>query len=323
MTGSTDTIKEGFTKVNDIIDDLAAVTTGLGASCIGVFDTAGNMAATDVEAALAEVYTDHASTRTLAEIFDEDTSTTTGLTWGWKAGKIRVDNTITSVAADTISVTDDSVNYIEISQAGIVSRNGTGFTAGYIPIRQITAASGVQTVSTDKRAWFVQIAGEAKETLTTAGDTLYASAANTLARLAIGAANTKKFVSAAGTAPEWAVGEKIIFFTRDMAAATGDVAYTGAGFKPSAIEIFCCIDETVAASFGVAVGTGECCIATNRAGTAGVFEPNPNVIVQVYVSAGNSQNAIVTSMDADGCTFTWTRTGAPGGTLSGFIKFAR
>jgi len=157
MTGSTDTLKEGFTKVNDIIDDLAAVTTGLGASCIGVFDTAGNMAATDVEAALAEIYTDVTSARTLSDIFDENAATTTGLTWGWKAGSIRVDNTVTAVAADTISVTDDSVNYIEISQAGVVSRNGTGFTSGRIPIRQVTAAAGVQTVSIDKRAWFVQI----------------------------------------------------------------------------------------------------------------------------------------------------------------------
>jgi len=157
MTGSTDTILEGFTKVNDIIDDLAAVTTGLGASCIGVFDTAGNMAATNVEAALAEVYTDVSSARTLSDIFDKNAATTTGLTFGYKGGSIRVDNTVTAIAAGTISVTDDSVNYIEISQAGVVSRNGTGFTSGSIPIRQVTAASGVQTVSTDKRAWFVQI----------------------------------------------------------------------------------------------------------------------------------------------------------------------
>ena len=43
-------------------------------------------------------------------------------------------------------------------------RNSTAFTSGRIPIRQITGASGVQTVSTDKRAWFDVFTAEATET---------------------------------------------------------------------------------------------------------------------------------------------------------------
>ena len=159
MTGaSKEKIKAGFEKVNDIIDDLAAATSGLGASCIGVYDSAGNMAATNVEAALAEVYTDVADSRTMAQIFSAKAATTTGLTWGYYGGNIRTDNTITTVADGTVALTDDATNYIEVDSAGTFYANTSAFTAGRIPIRQVVCASGVQTTSTDKRGWFPIIA---------------------------------------------------------------------------------------------------------------------------------------------------------------------
>ena len=52
LTGAVDTIKAGWTEFNDLIDDLAATTTGLGASCIGVYDVGNNMDADNVEDAL-------------------------------------------------------------------------------------------------------------------------------------------------------------------------------------------------------------------------------------------------------------------------------
>jgi hypothetical protein len=157
LTGTIDTIKAAFTKVNDIIDDLLSTSNGLGASTIGIEDSAGNMAAANVETALAEIYTDTSSARTLAAGFDENSATTTGLTWGYKAGTIRVDNTITSVAASTIGLTDDATNYVELNQSGTMTKNTTAFTTGFIPIRQVVCASGSQSTSTDKRAWFIAI----------------------------------------------------------------------------------------------------------------------------------------------------------------------
>ncbi|MCP4262751.1 MAG: hypothetical protein GY774_35380 [Planctomycetes bacterium] len=157
LSGAVNTIKEAWTKFNDLIDDLLSTSNGLGASTIGIEDSAGNMAATNVEAALAEIYTDTSSAQTLAAGFDENSATTTGLTWGYKAGTIRVDNVVTSVAASTIGLTDDSENYVELNQSGTMTKNTTAFTTGYIPVRQLTVASGIQTVSTDKRAWFIAI----------------------------------------------------------------------------------------------------------------------------------------------------------------------
>lgn len=154
LTGTRDKIKAAFERFNTFIDDLVAITSGKGASQVGILDTAGNMAAANVEDALAEIYTDTLGTRTLSEIFNVNADTTTGLTWGYQAGTLRRNNVIVSVSAGTVSLADDTTNYIEIDNVGTMSRNTTGFTSGRIPIRQIVTASGVQTTSTDKRGWF-------------------------------------------------------------------------------------------------------------------------------------------------------------------------
>jgi hypothetical protein len=160
VTRATTLIKDGWGAFNTLIDDLLSVANGKGASQVGIYDSAGNMSATNVEDALAEVYTDHSTTKALAETFDENSATTTGLVWGYKGGLFRLDAVVTTVAAGTIALTDDATNYLEIDpDDGLVKKNTTAFTSLRIPIRTVVTASGVQTTSTDRRAWFAQIAG--------------------------------------------------------------------------------------------------------------------------------------------------------------------
>lgn len=151
---SKDNIKASFLKVNNMIDDLAAVTSGKGASCIGIQDSALNYTATTVEAALAEVYTDHAAALTMSNTLNENSATCTGLTWGYTGGLLRNDTTLVTVAAGTVSLTDDTTNYVEVDSAGVVYVVASAFTSGRIPLRTVVTASGVQGASTDKRAWF-------------------------------------------------------------------------------------------------------------------------------------------------------------------------
>jgi len=88
--------------------------------------------------------------------FDEDSGTTTGLTWGYQAGKLRVDNTLYDISAGTVSLADDTTNYVEIDvSTQTVVVNQTGFTSGDIPIREVVTASGSINTSTDQRAWVV------------------------------------------------------------------------------------------------------------------------------------------------------------------------
>ena len=154
LTGTIDTIRGMSNAVNDLIDDLLSTDNAKGASQIGIEDSAGNMSADNVEDALAEIFTDTEVQRDEFNSLDENPTTTTGTTWGYQAGSVRFDNTVTDIAASTVALTDDKTNYVQVNLSGTVSRNITGFTAGQIPIRQIVVASGVQTTSTDKRAWF-------------------------------------------------------------------------------------------------------------------------------------------------------------------------
>lgn len=90
------------------------------------------------------------STSSLTD-FAQDTGTTTGLTYGYKAGRIRDGTTITNVAAGTIAMTASTTNYVEVSGAGTVSTNTTGFTAGRYPMATVTTDGSSITGVTDKR----------------------------------------------------------------------------------------------------------------------------------------------------------------------------
>ena len=122
------------------------------------------------------------------------------------------------------------------------------------------------------------------------------------------AANLKLFGDAAGTGTEWAAGLKIGSFTRDTTAASGDVAYTGAGFKPAAL-IFFAGYSTEAVSVGLSDVTIDACIIarTGRLSSAVAFYCG-------NTDGSASQTAVVKSLDADGFTLTYTKTGSPSGT---------
>ena len=143
FTGATkDTIKSAFQKCNNMATDYAATTSGKGASLIGIYDSADNMAATNVEDALAEIYTDVSSARTMAQIFSTKASTTTGLTWGYYGGNIRTDNEVTTVEDGTVTLTDDATNYVEVAADGSVYASATSFTSERIPLWIIVCADG-------------------------------------------------------------------------------------------------------------------------------------------------------------------------------------
>ena len=224
ITRARTLIKDGWGAFNTLIDDLLSVANGKGASQVGIYDSAGNMSATNVEDALAEVYTDHSTTKALAETFDENSATTTGLVWGYKGGLFRLDAVVTTVAAGTIALTDDVTNYLEIDpDDGLVKKNTTSFTSGRIPIRTVLTASGSQTTSTDKRAWFTQVAGATETTsgtveLATDAETITGTATDrvvTPANIVARAAS----VSTIATDPAWAAAGDLVQGTGNDTAA--------------------------------------------------------------------------------------------------------
>jgi hypothetical protein len=78
--------------------------------------------------------------------FSQNPDTTTGLTFGFKAGRFHNGLTLVSVSAGTVALSSSSTNYVEVDRAGTVSANTTAFTSGRLPL--YTIVTGASTIST-------------------------------------------------------------------------------------------------------------------------------------------------------------------------------
>jgi hypothetical protein len=144
------------------------------------------------------------------------------------------------------------------------------------------------------------------------GDSVYASAAKTLARLAKGAANTKKFMNAAGTAPEWGEGIKTGTFTRQMDAVGGTVAYTGVGFKPAAVLFFGgWSGGKIVTFFGASNSTRHYALADAYGVGPDIYSITTSASILLSESSGVGQTATITTYGSDGFTLTWVKNGSP------------
>lgn len=84
-----------------------------------------------------------------------------GLNFAYKNGLVRSVNTVTSVVAGSILLTDDTTNYIEVAPTdGTISANTTGFTVGKIPLFTVITASGEVDTVTDVRVFLADSLGK-------------------------------------------------------------------------------------------------------------------------------------------------------------------
>jgi hypothetical protein len=108
-------------------------------------------------------------------------------------------------------------------------------------------------------------------------------------------------------APRSAIGT----ITRNMSAATGSVSFTGLGFKPKTLELFGSVDtgpERFLGFVSAESGLVQRCINTDA---TGANRNSSHAVRLIRSSVGNEQQAVVTSMDADGFTLAWTKVGTP------------
>jgi len=106
---------------------------------------------------------------------------------------------------------------------------------------------------------------------------------------------------------------KIITTTRDLAAASGDVSYTGLDFTPTSIQCIANTDGSLYFSNGFADSskTGLCLTQIS----AGNFQ-GAAALIQVYASGGGAQTATIKTYDANvGFTLTWAKYLTPTGTI--------
>ena len=101
---------------------------------------------------------------------------------------------------------------------------------------------------------------------------------------------------------------KIVAGTRDAGAVSGDIAYTGVGFKPSSIIAMMVVDGTLYRSDGFADSAKDARLIYQS--SANVYHNGANLVSYTNYSSW-AQNAIVKSYDADGFTITWSKIGTP------------
>lgn len=101
---------------------------------------------------------------------------------------------------------------------------------------------------------------------------------------------------------------KVGSFTRALDGASGSVAYTGVGFKPTSIEFIAAVDTGPEWSHGFADASGGRALNSDATGAK---LSSAHAIRVIRDAAGKEQSAVLASFDADGFTLTWTKIGAP------------
>lgn len=211
--------------------------------------------------------------------------------------------------SQTFDIVFSKTNYNTTTVYGVALYNMVSQSLTFASAAEIIAGTeAAKAIAPDQF-----VSSNVRKLLTGIGDIPYSSAANTLARLVLGAANLKLFVNAGATAPEWAAGFKIGTSTRDMTANSGSASYAGIGFKPSAIIFMMNIAGTLGMTFAlITAATIQDCAqyGANTWLTDGAGQ------MVIYMDISNYQTATLTSMDTDGFTLYWTKGGLPTGTAT-------
>jgi hypothetical protein len=149
------------------------------------------------------------------------------------------------------------------------------------------------------------------------------SAADTMAAL-VGSftANYKCFVNSSGNGTEWAKGIKVVSTTRDSAAASGAVAITSVGFKPSSVFALLVLTAGGESSIGFSDGTTSRCITTLYT-AIGKYVPVSFLAQYSPLGGTGDMTVAVQSFDSDGVTLYFTKNSSPTGTVQIDLFFIR
>ena len=91
-----------------------------------------------------------------ATLYARRASTTSGTTWGYYGGKVRLAGVVTSISNGTLILTPSATNYVQAHpDTGAVSSNTTAFTAGYLPLYTVVVGASSITSYTDHRGAYV------------------------------------------------------------------------------------------------------------------------------------------------------------------------
>jgi len=107
----------------------------------------------------------------------------------------------------------------------------------------------------------------------------------------------------------------VLTVSRNLPDVDNQVAYTGVGFRPTVLIFHGAGLNIDDASWGFYSGTTPTQGAVQE--YANLFTQNPGALIRQGHALGAYVDATVVSLDADGFTLQWTKTGAPVGQLQG------
>jgi hypothetical protein len=127
-----------------------------------------------------------------------------------------------------------------------------------------------------------------------------------------GAGGTNRKTAASRIETYTALKSTIVTGERTASAGSGAQAITGAGFAPTTLIIWATqktVGEDVASwGFG-----DDGVVDENMAASQGTMQfdtPSGGLLVNLDDGTADSMTAVLTSLDADGCTITWTKGGS-------------
>ena len=121
--------------------------------------------------------------------------------------------------------------------------------------------------------------------------------------------------------PNPIITSKIGTFTRDLTTASGTQAVTGVGILPSQVEILGGVGTAgdFPFSHGYYNGSSNYCVASVAAPNA-EFGSFTDRCIYLQKDNSNYQSAVMSSLDSDGFTLSFTKTGSPTGTATMFYR---
>jgi hypothetical protein len=98
-------------------------------------------------------------------VFGRRSSSTALLTWGYYGGAIVMSGVVSIIPNATIALSANTTNYVEVTNAGVVSRNSVGFTAGRTPLYRVITGATTVTAYYDHRTALVSYLGQGVDDL--------------------------------------------------------------------------------------------------------------------------------------------------------------
>jgi len=87
-----------------------------------------------------------------ATLFGRRAAGCSGLVWAYYGGVFIIAGAPTTIANGSLSMSASSINYVECTTAGVVSKNTTGFTPGSVPLYTVVTGASTVTSYTDQRS---------------------------------------------------------------------------------------------------------------------------------------------------------------------------